>query len=62
MRQASRRKLVSLCPFGAANEEPYMTDIHLPTYMVLFLLHFMNPSFPSNHSDLFLKLLRIVIN
>ena len=62
MRQAARRKHVSLCRIGDTNKEPYMTDIYLPTYMVLFLLHFMNPAFPSNHSDLFLKLLRIVIN
>ena len=54
MRQASRRRHVSLCPFGAANKEPYMPDISLPTYMVLFLLFY--------ESDLFLKLLRIVIN
>ena len=38
-----------------------MTDIYLPSYMVLFLL-FYEPGLRSNRSGLFLKLLRIVIN
>ena len=54
MRQVLRRKHISLCRIGDTNKEPYMADIYLPTYMVLFLLFY--------ESDLFLKLLRIVIN
>ena len=37
MRQFSRRKLISLCRVGDTNKEPYMSDIYLPTYMVLFM-------------------------
>ena len=61
MRQAARRKHVLLCRIGDTNKEPYMTDIYLPSYMVLFLL-FYEPGLRSNRSGLFLKLLRIIIN
>ncbi len=61
MRQVLRRKLISLCRVGDTNKEPYMTDIYLPSYMVLFLL-FYEPGLRSNRSGLFLKLLRIIIN
>ena len=44
MRQVSRRMHVQFCRVGAANKEPYMTDIYLPAYMVLFYC-FMNPAF-----------------
>ena len=46
MRQAARRKHVSLCRIGDTNKEPYMTDIYLPTYMVLFLLLFYESDIP----------------
>ena len=40
MRQVLRRKLISLCRVGDTNKEPYMSDIYLPTYMVLFIILF----------------------
>ena len=55
MRQAARRKHVSLCRVGDTNKEPYMADIYLPTYMVLFLLLFYE-------SGLFLKPLGPFLN
>ena len=61
MRQFSRHRHVQFCRVGAAKKEPYMTDIYLPSYMVLFLL-FYEPGLRSNRSGLFMKLLRIVIN
>ena len=61
MRQAARRKHVSLCRIGDTNKEPYMTDIYLPSYMVLFLL-FYEPGLRSNRSGLFLKPLGPFLN
>lgn len=46
MRQVLRRKLISLCRVGDTNKEPYMSDIYLPTYMVLFLLLFYESDLP----------------
>ena len=46
MRQVLRRKLISLCRVSNTNKEPYMSDIYLPTYMVLFLLLFYESDLP----------------
>ena len=46
MRQVLRRKLISLCRVGDTNKEPYMSDIYLPTYMVLFIILFHESGLP----------------
>lgn len=61
MRQVLRRRHVQFCRVGAAKKEPYMTDIYLPSYMVLFLL-FYEPGLRSNRSGLFLKPFGPVLN
>ena len=62
MRQVLRRKLISLCRVGDTNKEPYMSDIYLPTYMVLFIILFHESGRPSNRSGLFPKPFGPVLN